>query len=569
MGSGGACDASGITVLASGDLMRLRQLAVPLVVAATSCHLLGDFDELQGVDGDQCLSKNDCPGDDTECRMRVCNAGTCGEDFAPQGTPCVNGAKEGSCFGGECGAPMVCQTDADCGGTTPYCHPASRTCVECRASLHCGDSAPICHEGTGVCVDWCGVLAPCPGSGKVCVEGNCVCSSGLHPCGSPPVCADLLSSHDHCGGCFQECLGPCIGGQCPSHWLSISPASAPSPRADHVAERSHNGKLFIWGGATGTDPTANTDSGGLYDPPSEIWTPTTTTGSPSPRREAIAVGVDDWHQVFVWGGFDGTTELATGAIYDLTAETWQPATMTGAPSPRRHHTAVWTGAEVIIWGGTDGTNQLADGARYDPSTDTWKPMAAAPLGRELHTATNVAGDMIVVGGIGDPDTLDDVYLPAGSAPAAIVYRPADDQWVPLETANQPAPRAMHTTAPYGSTFLVWGGSDGSSPVSAGAWFQPSQWTTVTSTLLSPRWGHTAARPRDTDMLLIWGGMGSEGAVSDGAVFSFITQQWTSHPPSGLSPRSGHTAAPSTYDVAIWGGRGPSGELLNDGAIYVP
>jgi len=39
------------------------------------------------------------------------------------------------------GAPTTaCQTEADCGGATPYCDPGTGTCVECRFSSHCGNS---------------------------------------------------------------------------------------------------------------------------------------------------------------------------------------------------------------------------------------------------------------------------------------------------------------------------------------------------------------------------------------------------------------------------------------------
>ena len=36
-------------------------------------------------------------------------------------------------------ASSRCQSEADCGGTTPYCEPSTGTCVECRFSSHCGN----------------------------------------------------------------------------------------------------------------------------------------------------------------------------------------------------------------------------------------------------------------------------------------------------------------------------------------------------------------------------------------------------------------------------------------------
>lgn len=52
----------------------------------------------------------------------------------------------------ESGACVVCndQNDAACGGTTPYCDPATHTCVRCSEHAHCGTSA--CNLFTGACV---------------------------------------------------------------------------------------------------------------------------------------------------------------------------------------------------------------------------------------------------------------------------------------------------------------------------------------------------------------------------------------------------------------------------------
>jgi N-acetylneuraminic acid mutarotase len=70
--------------------------------------------------------------------------------------------------------------------------------------------------------------------------------------------------------------------------------------------------------------------------------------------------------MIVWGGSDGSTYFNTGGRYDPATDTWQSTLTTGAPSERTYHTAVWTGARMIVWGGSDGSGGLNTGGRYTP-----------------------------------------------------------------------------------------------------------------------------------------------------------------------------------------------------------
>jgi hypothetical protein len=63
----------------------------------------------------------------------------------------------------------------------------------------------------------------------------------------------------------------------------------------------------------------------------------------------------------VWGGYIGNTSFDTGGRYDPATNSWSPTSTTGAPSPRRGHTAVWTGSVMIVWG---GDTYLSTGGRY-------------------------------------------------------------------------------------------------------------------------------------------------------------------------------------------------------------
>jgi len=59
----------------------------------------------------------------------------------------------------------------------------------------------------------------------------------------------------------------------------------------------------------------------------------------------------------------------------------------------------WTGNEMIVWGGSGGPSDLNTGGRYNPGTDTWTAtsLTGAPSARELHTAVWADNEMIIWG----------------------------------------------------------------------------------------------------------------------------------------------------------------------------
>jgi hypothetical protein len=92
-------------------------------------------------------------------------------------------------------------------------------------------------------------------------------------------------------------------------------------------------------------------------------------------------------------------ELDDGMRYRPEPDLWLPVSLDGAPSPRRFHAAVWTGAEMIVWGGESGGFLLDTGARYGPSRDAWEATASPPLAsRSLHGAHWTGREMVVWGG---------------------------------------------------------------------------------------------------------------------------------------------------------------------------
>ena len=263
----------------------------------------------------------------------------------------------------------------------------------------------------------------------------------------------------------------------------LSTDGAPPPRGEHTAVWTGR-EMLIWGGVYFGDYL---NSGGRYDPIADSWTPIGLGDAPSGRRAHTAV----WTglAMVIWGGdsFDDATgiesSLDTGGIYNPETNAWRPTSMTNAPNGRFLHTAVWTGTQMIVWGGARGSSYqpLGDGGVYDPEGDIWSPTAAlnAPSPRLAHTAVWGDGLMIVWGGVGPVGTSSN-FLDTGAR-----YDPLQDRWTPTSRVGGGPGRSEHSAVWAGTQMLVWGGRP-STATASGRRYDPStdSWSLM-SALNSP------------------------------------------------------------------------------------
>jgi len=241
-------------------------------------------------------------------------------------------------------------------------------------------------------------------------------------------------------------------------WAGIDSTGAAEARAAHTVVWDGT-RMIVWGGCRFSDCQSVLDTGGLYDPAGDSWSPMASTGAPAARflHTAVLTGGD----MVVWGGSDLGGPFATGGRYDIAADSWSPTSTLGAPDARRSHTAVSTGTEMIVWGGSDGVEVLASGGRYDPAGDTWgaTDLSTAPAARAAHVAV-WAGRMLVWGGCDGPNCLSfegDAFHVSGGA-----YDPLIDAWVATTEEAAPPGRSLGTAVWDGEQLLVWGGWRGSS-----------------------------------------------------------------------------------------------------------
>lgn len=361
-------------------------------------------------------------------------------------------------------------------------------------------------------------------------------------------------------------------------WLPTSTGtSCPSARVGHTAVWTGS-QMIVWGGGLYDGTYHFEQTGGLYNPSSDTWVSTSTsTNCPAARAGHTAVWTGT--QMVVWGGgWDDTTghyEL-TGGRYNPSTNTWlATSTGTGCPVGRVGHTAIWTGSLMVVWGGvwSDGTNHLeTSGGRYNPSSDTWTATSAAAgysENRQCHTAVWTGAEMIAWGGVN--------YGYNNFLSTGVRYNPATDAWSVTSTgANCPSARYEHTAVWTGTTMIVWGGYNWNSGerFSTGGRYNPSTnaWATTSTSTNCPsaRYQHSAVWS-GTEMI-VWGGQDSDWTPQNtGGRYNPSSDTWSPTSTSGSCPdaRYSHTAVWTGSQMIVWGGYNWDDGYLNTGGRYNP
>ncbi|HEX4823303.1 MAG TPA: MopE-related protein [Candidatus Polarisedimenticolaceae bacterium] len=256
--------------------------------------------------------------------------------------------------------------------------------------------------------------------------------------------------------------------------------------------------MIVWGGA-GASPfsISLTNTGSRYNPATDSWTPTSTSGAaPSARYKHTAVWTGT--EMVIWGGVASAGETNTGAKYNPSTDTWTATDFEtiNVPLPRQGHAAVWTGQRMLIYGGSELGATLNSGGRYDPATNTWQTMAAGPTGCSVAHPVWTGTRMIVCGS--RYDAVNDAWAPVSTAgafggdvavwtgskmfvfgsnvsSAGGLYDPVSDSWTATSLTGAPSPRLGSTAVWSGSEVIVWGGqvSSGDSSLRTGGRYNPT------------------------------------------------------------------------------------------------
>lgn len=117
-------------------------------------------------------------------------------------------------------------------------------------------------------------------------------------------------------------------------------------------------KLFRWNGQ---------NPGTIYDSVTNSWSLMSSVGAPPLVVTNSNIQRRAGSRFIVWGGSDASNvELNTGGIYDPATNTWKPTSTYRAPSGRVYHSGHWTGSSLIVWGGRKDFVPTNTGGIYRP-----------------------------------------------------------------------------------------------------------------------------------------------------------------------------------------------------------
>ena len=360
--------------------------------------------------------------------------------------------------------------------------------------------------------------------------------------------ADLAAAT---GGDFSlEALPAIAANGCTSDtWTPVQTSGAPSARNSFSVVWTGT-EMILWGGYNGT-LNLDTNTGGRYNPATNSWTATTTTGAPELRDSHTAVWTGT--RMVIWGGGNEVFEAKnTGGRYDPATNTWQATTTTSAAAARLLHTAVWSGSRMIVWGGWNGRNtDLATGSRYDPTTDAWSATATsgAPTARDSHTAVWTGSRMVVWGGADD--------TPVAQNTGAR-YDPVANTWAATSLTNVPTARWYHTAVWAGTRMIVWGGFDGVTATNTGGLYDPATdlWTpTAITGVPAARQFHFAVWADTVSEMIVWGGQNDAVVpLNSGGRYNPASGTWTATTLVGAPLWGRYGAATwNGAEMMVWGG----------------
>jgi N-acetylneuraminic acid mutarotase len=351
-------------------------------------------------------------------------------------------------------------------------------------------------------------------------------------------------------------------------WMAINTADPNSIRTHHVAVWT-GAEMIVWGGVGDGSASTAMNTGRLYDPATDSWSATATTGAPPGARGANAVWTGT--EMIVWGGASGSVSNDTGGRYNPVTNSWTAMATSEGRSDSAH---VWTGTEMIVWGGSTWTVIWNNsGVRYNPATNSWSSMATAgaPAGRKnLGGFVWTGTEMLVWGGSGA----------TGQLSTGGRYDPATNSWAAISDSNAPAARFGHVAVWTGSEMIIWGGMNFSTDVyyDTGGRYDPATNTwSATSVLDAPLPARSAKGVWSGSEMIVWGGGCDQSGLLtchtesyEGGRYDPQTDSWTPTTLDGVpEARIFHTAVWTGEAMIVWGGTGTWSGYRHTGGLYYP
>ncbi len=259
-------------------------------------------------------------------------------------------------------------------------------------------------------------------------------------------------------------------------WATVSPVSAPSPRADFAFASDDADRSAVLYGGLVTDSTLRVDnSTWIYNFPAESWANVTTALAP-PAREDAAFAVDPTAGFgLLYGGWNPSYSATSSLTYSdlwkfsFAGDTWSELSPTG-PAP-----GALQGA-MFAWDPTTGTFLLYGGCypctstlwSYNATTNAWTLLPPAsgtvPSARAdgAWAWDPVDAAAVLFGGTNGVSEFNDSFE----------YLPGTNAWIEQATSVAPTERSNSAAAWLdvpGNETLVLSGGNGPSTIGADLW----------------------------------------------------------------------------------------------------
>ncbi len=191
-----------------------------------------------------------------------------------------------------------------------------------------------------------------------------------------------------------------------------------------------------------------TNTGSIYDPATNSWTATSTSGGPmqgSSQHYAFWTGTD---MILIGEYFGpGTSNFR----YNLSADVWSQNTTLpfSAPSMRSNTTAQWTGIDVLI-----GYSAPMSLQSYSAVANFWQALTSSSINPASPLSVWTGNEMIVWGLSWG--------LSGFTVSQAARYSPSTGSWTTISSLGAPT-RPSATAVWTGTEMILWGGRLGSGP----------------------------------------------------------------------------------------------------------
>jgi len=243
-------------------------------------------------------------------------------------------------------------------------------------------------------------------------------------------------------------------------WIRPS-VTGPSPfaRCAHTTDICGNGKLFVFGGWSGTRMLNDLQ---IFYKDSMSWNKPCTTGIvPGVRAGHTMTTIET--KIYIFGGGDSYQYLNDLHILDTETMAWSQAYVAGtSPAARSRHTTTLIGNRLFVFGGGDDSRVYNDLYILDTNKMSWnRPTTKGnpPSARWGHTANLLEnGKLIIFGGHDGNKMLNDIYILDTNT--MIWSQPIINQ-NDKSNLEEPTPRAGHTSTLISKNILlIFGGGDG-------------------------------------------------------------------------------------------------------------